>query len=109
MTREKLYVGCQDGAIHLLSQAGPEVILASTSPVLSMLRLRLGTEDQVVTSRQDGSVTLYLAGRRLELTGADTDPVYSLAEDPDYVYTACRDGRVRKYERAVISNFVEQH
>ena len=110
LTRERLYVGCQDGAIHLLSQAGPEVILATTSPVLSMLRLRLGpeTEDQVVTSRQDGSVTLYLAGGRLELTGADTDPVYSLAEDGDDVFTACRDGRVRKYERAVISKFVRQ-
>ena len=107
LTKERLYVGCQDGAVHLLSQAGPAVILASTSPVLSMLRLT--TEDQVVvTSRQDGSVTLYLPGGRLELTGADTDPVYSLAEDPHYVYTACRDGRVRKYDRAAILKIVQQ-
>ena len=46
--------------------------------------------------------------RRLELTGADTDPVYSLAEDPHYVYTACRDGRVRKYDRAAILKIVQQ-
>ena len=31
-----------------------------------------------------------------------------LAEGPRHVFTACRDGRVRKYERAVILSIVEQ-
>ena len=112
LCRDGLYVGCQDGAVHLIRQAGTAVIRASTSPVLSMMRLHTErteqTEELVVTSRQDGSVTLYLAGCRVELTGSDTDPVYDLAEDPRCVYTACRDGRVRKYDRAVLLRIVEQ-
>ena len=33
----------------------------------------------------------------LELTGPDCDPVYKVATDGTYMYTACRDGGVRKY------------
>ena len=31
------------------------------------------------------------------LSGADVDPVTSVVADNDYVYTAARDGAVRKY------------
>ena len=78
---------------------------ATTSPVLSMMRL--DSTDQVLISRQDGSVTLYLTGGRVELTGSDTDPVYCLAEDAHHVYTGCRDGEVRKYDRKTVLNLVE--
>ena len=105
LTEDKLYVGCQDGAVHIISQAGTEVIRASTSPVLSMMRL--ASTHQVLVSRQDGSVSLYLAQARVELTGSDTDPVYCLAEDEDHVYTGCRDGEVRKYDRRTVLNLVE--
>ena len=34
----------------------------------------------------------------MELTGPDTDPVYKIAtQGNNVVYTACRDGTIRKY------------
>jgi len=104
LTEDKLYVGCQDGAVHVMSRAGTEVVRASTSPVLHFL----GLEDQVLTSRQDGSVTLYMAGGRVELTGSDTDPVYCLASDSLHVYTGCRDGWVRKYDRPALLSLIKR-
>ena len=34
---------------------------------------------------------------RVELSGADCDPVYKVVSDGKYVYTSCRDSYVRKY------------
>ena len=105
LTEDKLYVGCQDGGVHIISQAGTEVVRASSSPVLCMMRLE--ATDEVVISRQDGSVTVYMAGGRLELTGSDTDPVYCLAQDDRNVYTGCRDGAVRKYDMTDLVRLVK--
>jgi len=90
-----LYVGCQNGKVHLLTPKGEIFVLTSSfSPVLSLLPV----SDFVGVARQDGSVTLHKGEKRLDLTGSDTDPVYSLAQDNKWIYTACRDGSVRKYD-----------
>jgi proteasomal ATPase-associated factor 1 len=34
----------------------------------------------------------------VQLTGPDCDPVYDISFDGTYVYTACRDAAVRKYD-----------
>ena len=33
----------------------------------------------------------------MELSGPDCDPVYDIAQNEKYVFTACRDGHIRKY------------
>lgn len=32
-----------------------------------------------------------------QLTGSDCDPIYQIATDSQHIYTACRDGMIRKY------------
>ena len=32
-----------------------------------------------------------------QLTGPDCDPVYKITYDSDFIYTASRDGKIRKY------------
>ena len=43
---------------------------------------------------------------RLDLTGADTEPVYKVVEDGTLLYTGCRDGTVRKYSMASLKGVV---
>ena len=35
--------------------------------------------------------------RKVILTGSDVDPVNSIATDEDFIFTASRDGCIRKY------------
>jgi len=102
ISKNHLYAGCQDGKVHIISKSGGQVsstlLTSSASPVLSLLPV-CGT--CLCVSRQDGSVTIHNLDQerqaRLDLTGADTDPVYKVVEDGTWLYTACRDGTVRKY------------
>ena len=54
---------------------------------------------KVLVGRQDGTVTLHGGDHvaSVLLTGPDTDPVYSAADDGHNIYIGCRDGTVRKY------------
>ena len=36
----------------------------------------------------------------LILSGADVDPIHDMAQDDDFVYTAARDGCIRKYKKS---------
>ena len=60
----------------------------------------------LVVGRQDGSVTVDSnhVDIRMVLTGSDTDPIYSLSDDGSSIFTACRDGIVRKYDFKNIKN-----
>lgn len=53
----------------------------------------------IVVGRQDGTVTFHYEDNKqiVHLTGSDCDPIYDIAYDDKFVYTACRDGKVRKY------------
>jgi len=106
ITKHHLYAGCQDGQVHIFSKSGEQVsstlLSCSTSPVLSVRSVC----DGLCVSRQDGSVTIHHLQKsppsRLDLTGADTDPVYQVVEDGTWLYTGCRDGAVRKYPMGTI-------
>jgi len=100
----RLMVGCQDGsiAVHQLSRMndGPLIIHDSNSSVQTLLPLPEG----LVAGRGDGACVYYpflATGEesmfRVVLSGADVDPVTSAVADNDFVYTAARDGTVRKY------------
>eukprot|EP00092_Neocalanus_flemingeri_P037469 GFUD01040801.1.p1 GENE.GFUD01040801.1~~GFUD01040801.1.p1 ORF type:complete len:398 (+),score=150.67 GFUD01040801.1:77-1270(+) len=101
ITKHHLYAGCQDGQVHIFSQSGDQVsstlLACSASPVLSVRSVCGG----LCVSRQDGSVTIHHLQQsppsRLDLTGADTEPVYQVVEDGTWLFTGCRDGVVRKY------------
>nr|XP_027205294.1 proteasomal ATPase-associated factor 1-like [Dermatophagoides pteronyssinus] len=70
----------------------------SRSPVLSMISVRRPFNGFVV-SHQDGSVDFHYDNHNqlLHLTGSDCDPIYQIVYDDKFIYTACRDGKVRKY------------
>jgi len=107
LTPSCLYAGCQDGQVHILRTGDQGTILScSHSPVLSVLPVCGG----LCVSRQDGSVTIHQLDRspptRLDLTGADTEPVYRVVEDGAWLYTGCRDGTVRKYSMASVKGVV---
>ncbi|XP_045116481.1 proteasomal ATPase-associated factor 1-like [Portunus trituberculatus] len=53
----------------------------------------------VLAGRRDGTCQFYKldGSSSLQLTGSDCDPIYRMAINSSHVYTACRDGHVRKY------------
>ena len=70
----------------------------SNSSVQSVLAIP--SLDGFVVGRGDGSCVFYSMmddKKRVVLTGADIDPVTSLAADLDHVYAGARDGCIRKY------------
>ncbi len=118
--------GCEDGSINVVSVPDMKVINQihdSTSSIQSLLpihngfiggkydgeRLKrqlqlhknihfdfltlLGTCVWYCLDSNNGQVTT----ERIILTGADIDPIYSMARDQDFVFTASRDGCIRKY------------
>ncbi|XP_037805050.1 proteasomal ATPase-associated factor 1-like isoform X1 [Penaeus monodon] len=67
----------------------------SASPVETVTALKGG----VLAGRRDGLCQFYnLNGlSSFQLTGSDCDPIYKIVQDTNYIYTACRDGLIRKY------------
>ena len=72
----------------------------SDSSVQCLLPLRNG----FVCGKYDGACVWYpfdgissIGNQRVILTGSDVDPVYSIAADEDFIFTASRDGCIRKY------------
>ena len=53
----------------------------------------------LVIGRQDGTVSYITKemNQMIHLTGSDCDPIYDIAYDGKFIFTACRDGKVRKY------------
>ena len=58
----------------------------------------------ILAGRFDGACVWYpfdgissIGNQRVILTGSDVDPVYSIAADEDFIFTASRDGCIRKY------------
>lgn len=103
VNEETVAVGCHDGQVFLFDLAHLEKPLyswyESNSPVLSLLC----HTDGIFVGRTDGTCT-YLpfkdsekSPKRLQLTGPEYDPIYDISTDGHAVYTACRDGTVRKY------------
>ncbi|KAB1272225.1 Proteasomal ATPase-associated factor 1 [Camelus dromedarius] len=95
-----LLAGTQDGNIYQLDVRSPrapvQVIHRSGAPVLSLLSFR----DGFIASQGDGSCFIVQQDLDyvIELTGADSDPVYKVATWEKQIYTCCRDGLVRRYQ-----------
>lgn len=67
----------------------------SASPVESLTPHAGG----VLAGRRDGTCQFYTldGSSPYQLTGSDCDPIYKISSDSNYIYTACRDGVIRKY------------
>lgn len=94
--------GTQSGDLFERDLRKPEQPISrwcfSKSPVLSIMSL-CRPFSGVLVGRQDGTVTFVYDDQKqvIHLTGSDCDPVYDLAYDSKFIYSACRDGKVRKY------------
>ncbi|XP_071113260.1 proteasomal ATPase-associated factor 1-like [Haliotis cracherodii] len=91
--------GTQDGHLTVVDIRNVRVPVKewqeSRSAILSLLPHKQG----FFASTGDGSC-FFVDERqetRVELTGADCDPVYGTACDGSHVYTSCRDGAIRRY------------
>ena len=71
----------------------------SESSVQSIRILRNG----FLAGKYDGACIWYsfdgsnIGHERIVLTGSDVDPINDITKDEEYVYTASRDGSIRKY------------
>ncbi|XP_069176107.1 proteasomal ATPase-associated factor 1 isoform X2 [Procambarus clarkii] len=91
-------VGLSDGCLKIIdavSLTTRPLAHHSASQVESLTPHRGG----VLAGRRDGTCQFYkLDGSSpYQLTGSDCDPIYKIASDSNYIYTACRDGIIRKY------------
>ena len=96
--------GCEDGSISIIGLPQMQVIGEihdSASSIQSLLVLR----NSFVGGKYDGTCVCYsldsnngqVGKERIVMTGADVDPIYAMARDQDYVFTASRDGCIRRY------------
>lgn len=107
-------VGCQGGQIatfDLRKIVPPKTILSVTpTPILSLMSHPRSPSSRPSSdeserffwaAKSDGTVVLVnpsgTSRKLVQLTGSDFDPIYSVKHDGTYIYTACRDGLIRKY------------
>ena len=118
LSAEQFVVGCQDGQILLYEYQQPSQPLVkwyeSNSAVLCILPVK---EIGFFVGKADGTCVYHKVPTkskddkcrsvRVELTGPDCDPVYDISYDGSYIYTACRDAAVRKYDVTKIISDLE--
>lgn len=97
-------IGTQEGKISILSLPNLEILSEihdSESSIVSLMPLRSG----FVVGKFDGTCLWHgfeprtgeISNEIINLSGADVDPINGIAKDSEYIYTACRDGIIRKY------------
>ncbi|XP_005097162.1 proteasomal ATPase-associated factor 1 [Aplysia californica] len=91
--------GTQEGRVYVLDLRNTSTPLTSwkesRGPVLSLLAHKGG----FFVSTGDGSC-FHVSddwATSTELTGSDCDPLYKVCSDGTSIYTACRDGAIRRY------------
>lgn len=94
--------GTQSGQLYQYNLHRPDEPITcesnSTSPILSIRSVNKPMVGLVI-GRQDGTVSYITKemNQMIHLTGSDCDPIYDIAYDGKFIFTACRDGKVRKY------------
>ncbi|CAH0592645.1 unnamed protein product [Chrysodeixis includens] len=105
---ESVVVGCSDGKITQLNLQNGSVMNEwheSASPVQSMAVLSNHT---YIVGRQDGTCTVYslqdkFSKLRVQLTGSDCDGIRDISFNGKWVFTGCRDCKVRQYDNNQIN------
>ena len=106
-----IVAGTEDGKICIIRVPDMKIVNEihdSDSSVQSLKILKSG----VLSGKYDGACVWYhfsvkttssgdneveISQDRIVLTGSDVDPIYSIASDEEFIYTASRDGNIRKY------------
>lgn len=98
------YVGCDDGRVIWLDEqlVIKHCVFDTNSPVRCLCLFK----ELVVCGHVDGSCVVRSVNRRKAyLTGTNADPVYDVCTDSTrFLYTACRDGIIRKYLPELLLN-----
>lgn len=100
LSHHQALCGTQDGQIYrfdLRNTSEPLTVWEeSASPVLSSLPMKNG----FFVGRADGTCEFFSLNddQTIQLTGSDFDPIYCISTDGTHIYTACRDGLIRKYK-----------
>ncbi|XP_050435955.1 proteasomal ATPase-associated factor 1-like [Adelges cooleyi] len=92
----RLFAGCNDGRVLLLDDnlVTLYTVNDTTSPVKCMCIFK----DRIVSGHADGScVARSNSGKKTYFTGTNSDSIYDVNTDGRFLYTACRDGIIRKY------------
>lgn len=92
----QVFIGCNDGRVVWLDKqlVVKHCIFDTNSPVRCLCLYK----EFVVCGHSDGSCVLRSTnGKKAYLTGTDAEPIYSVQTDSRFLYTACRDGVIRKY------------
>lgn len=120
-------VGCQGGEILTfeMRKGSPavirQIVSATQTPILDLMLhprspkpSRPGTDFCFWAAKSDGTCCLinpvFTAEhptRIVQLTGSDCDPVYQIKHDGSSIFTACRDGLIRRYSIALVSKILE--
>ncbi|XP_023238754.1 proteasomal ATPase-associated factor 1-like [Centruroides sculpturatus] len=104
ISSSQVICGTQDGYIHLFEihdLSEPLVTWEeSQSPVLCILPYQQG----FFAGRSDGTCMFYSinSDNMVQLTGPNIEPIYAIAVDNIFLYTACRDAKIRKYKLPVV-------
>ncbi len=121
-------VGCQGGEILTFdlrksSSSMRQIVSATQTPILDLMMHprspkpnRPGVDEfnrSFWAAKSDGTCVLINPAfsaekptRLVQLTGPDCDPVYQIKHDGNNIYTACRDGNIRRYSIGLISKIL---
>lgn len=97
------FVGCNDGRVVWLDEqlVIKHAVFDTNSPVRCLCLFK----ELVVSGHGDGSCVVRSAnGKKAYLTGTNADPIYDVSTDTRFLYTACRDGAIRKYLPELLPN-----
>ena len=104
LSENLIAVGTEDGKLRILTV--PDLkILAEKHDSDSSLECVLPLKNGILCGKYDGACVWYpfngtnFGTEILILTGADVDPIHDMAQDEEFVYTAARDGIIRKYKK----------
>ncbi|XP_031768977.2 proteasomal ATPase-associated factor 1-like isoform X2 [Galleria mellonella] len=101
---KNIIIGCSNGKVIQLNLEDGAIIHEwheSANPVLSLVSL---TNQLFVVGRQDGTCTVLSLQHalhnaiRVQLTGSDYDGIRDLSFNGKWIFAACRDYNVRKYD-----------
>lgn len=111
-------IGCQNGQIESIDlrkivPISKSISYATETPILDLVSHPRSPSSKPAgvdesnryfwATKSDGTVTIVNPNlndnsrKHVLLTGSDCDPIYQVRHDGNYIFTACRDGLIRKY------------
>jgi len=102
--------GTQSGEVQLIDARNTTKVIKSweesASPVLSLLSQTHNNSSGFFVGRADGSCVYHYIDKEetFQLTGPHFEPINKITSHANYIFTACRDRKIRKYSTKIMSN-----